>query len=147
MPPHLGEGRRARSRRPARSRRARALGSAVALPAPSARATMTVRLCDDDVVHLAGDAGALGRRGQLRLLVALDERLPGPVDQGLEVAAPVADVDTDEGADERAVTMPERRRSRRRTARAGRAVAEECAGGDARRAATPKPIQARPADR
>ena len=53
-----------------------------------------------DVVHLARDALALRRGRELRVLVALDEQLPGAVDDGLQVALAVADVDADEGSDQ-----------------------------------------------
>ena len=53
-----------------------------------------------DVVHLARDARTLGRGGELGLLVPLHEQLTRPVDEGTEVAAAIADVDTDERAEQ-----------------------------------------------
>ncbi|BDZ48368.1 hypothetical protein GCM10025867_06090 [Frondihabitans sucicola] len=50
----------------------------------------------DDVVHLARDAGALRRRGEQALLVALAGELGCPFDQGVEVPSAVADVDSDQ---------------------------------------------------
>lgn len=50
----------------------------------------------DDVVHLAGDAGAFGRRRDLGLLVAFGLQAAGAVLQGLGVVAAGADRGTDE---------------------------------------------------
>ena len=45
----------------------------------------------DHVVHLAGDAGALGRRRELCLLIAFAGQLGREIDEGSEVSAPTAD--------------------------------------------------------
>ena len=49
----------------------------------------------DDVVHLAGYAGAFGGRGEAGLLVAFDLQAAGAVLQGLGVVAASADGDAD----------------------------------------------------
>src|SRR5690606_18064622 len=50
----------------------------------------------DDVVHLAGDAGAFGCGGDAGLLVAFDLQAAGPVLEGLRVVLAGADGDADE---------------------------------------------------
>ena len=54
----------------------------------------------DDIVHLAGDAGPLGRRGDLTLLIAFDQQLTRAVDHRLDVALAATDVHADQRADQ-----------------------------------------------